>query len=129
MRWLVLLIAAVAMNAQAPPAFEVASIKPGDMETLRQGRGALARSDPGQVTFHYLTVKHMIMRAYDVKIYQIDAPAWVDNQFHDIVAKIPEGAAPDQAPAMLQTLLAERFGLKVHRESKSQPVYALLIGK
>jgi uncharacterized protein (TIGR03435 family) len=131
MRWLLPTIAALAVYAEgpAPPAFEVASIKSGDIETLRQGRGALARSDPGQVTFHYVTVKHLIKRVYDVKIYQIDAPGWVDNQFYDIVAKIPAGASPDQAPVMLQTLLVERFGLKVHRESKSQPVYALLVGK
>ncbi len=44
------MIAVVAIHAQAPPAFEVASIKPGDVEALRQGRGALARSDPGRST-------------------------------------------------------------------------------
>jgi len=47
----------------------------------------------------------------------------------DVLAKLPEGASRDQVPEMLQALLAERFKLTVHRESKEHAVYALVVGK
>jgi uncharacterized protein (TIGR03435 family) len=45
------------------------------------------------------------------------------------VAKLPDGAAKDQVPAMMQTLLADRFKLEIHREQREQPVYELVVGK
>jgi uncharacterized protein (TIGR03435 family) len=47
----------------------------------------------------------------------------------DVVATLPAGATPAQVPEMLQSLLAERFGLKIHKEKKGFPVYALVVGK
>ncbi len=47
----------------------------------------------------------------------------------DVLAKLPEGASREQVPEMLQALLAERFKLTVHRESKEHAVYALVVGK
>jgi uncharacterized protein (TIGR03435 family) len=47
----------------------------------------------------------------------------------DIQAKLPEGGTPAQIPAMLQSLLVERFKAAVHRETKEHPVYALVVGK
>jgi uncharacterized protein (TIGR03435 family) len=47
----------------------------------------------------------------------------------DISAKIPEGTGREQVPEMLQALLAERLGLKFHRDTKEFPVYALVMGK
>ena len=47
----------------------------------------------------------------------------------DVNAKLPEGATVTQIPGMLQTLLAERFALKFHREPKEMPVFALVLGK
>jgi uncharacterized protein (TIGR03435 family) len=45
------------------------------------------------------------------------------------MAKIPDGASNDQVPQMLQSMLAERFKLLMHRESKEQPVYGLVVAK
>jgi uncharacterized protein (TIGR03435 family) len=47
----------------------------------------------------------------------------------DINAKLSSGTSSDQIPDMLQALLAERFKLEVHRETKDQNVYALVVGK
>ena len=44
-------------------------------------------------------------------------------------AKLPSGSTPEQIPEILQTLLEERFQIKLHREKKELPVYALLVGK
>jgi uncharacterized protein (TIGR03435 family) len=69
------------------------------------------------------------MRAYGVKDYQIAGPDWLNSAGYDVVATIPHDATEAQLPLMLQTLLAERFKLTLHHETKDLPVYALVVGK
>ncbi|MBI4875762.1 MAG: TIGR03435 family protein [Acidobacteria bacterium] len=121
-------LASCAVQTQPPPAFEVASIKPaapmtGGRMMVRMG------GDPGRINYTGVTLKDVLARAYDVKRYQISGPSWLDSERYDIVAKVPDGAPREQIPAMLQSLLAERFKMAVHRESKQQPAYALVVGK
>jgi uncharacterized protein (TIGR03435 family) len=71
----------------------------------------------------------LLTTAFRVKPYQISGPSWMSEQRFDILAKIPEGGSTDQVPEMLQALLAERFGLKYHRESKEHEMYGLVVGK
>jgi uncharacterized protein (TIGR03435 family) len=59
----------------------------------------------------------------------LGGPAWLDDQLYDLTAKLPPGALKDRVPVMLQTLLAERFKLAVHRETKEQRVYFLVVAK
>jgi uncharacterized protein (TIGR03435 family) len=73
----------------------------------------------------------LIQQAYDVRDYQISgAPSWLNSERYDIVAKadVPN-ITRDMAKVLLQSLLAERFNLKIHRETKELPIYALVIGK
>jgi uncharacterized protein (TIGR03435 family) len=67
--------------------------------------------------------------AYDVKDYALSAPDWLDTERFDISAKPPSGTPQNQFEPMLQTLLADRFKLAVHRESKVMSAYALVAGK
>jgi uncharacterized protein (TIGR03435 family) len=67
--------------------------------------------------------------SYRLKLYQISGPDWVGTNRFDVAATLPEGTLPSQAPAMMQTLLEERFQMKTHREQKEFPVYALEIAK
>jgi uncharacterized protein (TIGR03435 family) len=67
--------------------------------------------------------------AYNVRADQIMAPMWINTTRFDIEAKLPEGATVEQVPPMLQALLADRFKMTVHRESREQSVYALVVGK
>ena len=60
---------------------------------------------------------------------QITAPDWTAVARFDIAAKLPDGAAADQVPDMLQALLMSRFELQAHRETKEFPVYALGVAK
>ena len=53
----------------------------------------------------------------------------MDVQEFDVLARLPEGAAPAQVPEMLQAMLAERFKLAIHREKRTYEVYGLLVGK
>lgn len=114
--------------------FEVASIKPAPpsnpMQAMHGNARIGMRIDAARVDIANLTLMDLIRIAYGVKPYQIVAPeSMKGGQRWDIQAKLPEGATPEQAPAMLQALLAERFKLAVHRETKDHAVYALVVGK
>jgi uncharacterized protein (TIGR03435 family) len=114
--------------------YEVASVKPnqpsGDGRLfLIGGRGGPGTPDPGQVTYTGMTVKLLLTIAYDVKQYQVTGPGWIDSERYDIMAKIPEGATKEDARVMLQNLLAERFKLTLHHETKDFPLYELTVAK
>jgi uncharacterized protein (TIGR03435 family) len=112
----------------APPVFEVASVKPAAPQT--DGRVMIRMGgDAGQVDYTNVSLKQVLAKAYDVKSYQITGPSWLDSERYDIVAKVPDGVAKEQIPAMLRALLADRFQMKVHRETKEQSVYAIMVGK
>ena len=119
---------AFGQSAAAPPAFEVASVKsapPASGNNLRVMMGG----DAGRVNFSNVTLRNVMTRAYSVKDGQITGPDWLGSERYDIVAKLPPNSSRDQIPLMLQTLLAERFKLTLHREKKVMPVYALVAGK
>jgi uncharacterized protein (TIGR03435 family) len=109
-----------------PPAFEVASVKPADP---KPGEVLRMAEDPGRVNYVNLNLRDLLARAYGVKPYQIQGPSWIDSERYNITAKLPEGVSRDRIPAMLQALLAERFRMTVHRESREISVYALIVGK
>jgi uncharacterized protein (TIGR03435 family) len=123
-----LLAALCFAQTPAAPSFEVASVKPSPPPT---GNNILRRAggDPGMVNYQNASLRMMITRAYAVKNFQVTGPDWIDSQGYDVTAKLPAGDSTDQIPAMLQNLLAERFKLTVHRESKELPVYALIVDK
>lgn len=112
--------------------FEVASIKPSAPITSGAAKMQIRfgmRVDAGRMEYSYGSLRDFIRTAYQVKEYQISGPDWLNSARFDIVAKLPEGAAIDRVPAMLQALLADRFKLSLHRETKEHAVYALLVGK
>jgi uncharacterized protein (TIGR03435 family) len=118
------------------PTFEVASIKPA-VDPGRQPAlclvpcvpGERLRVDGSRVDIGFMSLHRLILMAYRVKPYQLIGPEWMKSQKFDIVAKIPDGVRKDQVPEMLTALLAERFKLVTHRDSKEQQVYALVVGK
>jgi uncharacterized protein (TIGR03435 family) len=69
------------------------------------------------------------MSAYGLKQYQISGPQWIQTTGFNIEAKAPSGATKEQLKPMLQALLAERFRLAVHHETRDLPVFALVIAK
>jgi len=110
-------------------AFEVASIKPHQGPMYRIGISTIGRT----LTADAASVLILLMYAYDVKNYQVTgAPSLLkgDNTRYDVVAKAEE-EKPTQAEfrRMLQSLLADRFRLAIHRESREMPVYALVVAK
>jgi uncharacterized protein (TIGR03435 family) len=125
--------AAFGQAAAESPTFEVASVKPaeppppGQMRVMM--RGGPGSADPGQLTYTNVSLKNILTNAYGVKGYQINGPKWLDSERFDIVAKIPKGATKEQFQLMLQNLLAERFKLALHHETKDLPMYSLVVGK
>lgn len=86
-------------------------------------------TDGGILRYTNVSMRDSIRAAYKVKDFQIQGPDWMGNARFDITAKLPEGAKEDQIPQMLQALLAERFKMVVHRETKEHAVYALVEAK
>ncbi len=139
--WVLLLTSAAfgqsAVAAKAPMAFEVASVKPAPPPDRPQtmGRSSAAMAvDDARVYIASATLAELINIAFRVRPYQVTGPAWLratgaNVSRFTIQAKLPEGAAKDQVPEMLQTLLAERFRLAFHREEKEWAVFALVAGK
>src|ERR1700722_15887267 len=127
-----LLIAAPRLGAQsqpsAPVTFEVASIRPHQGDVVVMG-GRFAGS---RIRLVALTLLDLAGTAYHRDGYQISgAQGWMASQRYDLLANAPGDAAPteDNLRLMLQALLADRFQLKVHMETKERPVYALVVAK
>jgi uncharacterized protein (TIGR03435 family) len=108
-------------------AFEVASIKPHpgivNFSADPQPRG-------NRVTATASTLLDMVTTAYNVRYDQISrAPGWANSDHFDLEAKANSAITLAQMRPMLQTLLAERFELQIHRELKEVPIYALVVAK
>lgn len=116
-------------QSSAPaPTFEVASIKPapppsGMMMRIQMG------GDPGRINYQNVSLRDVMKQAYDVKDYQITGPDWLASLRWNITAKMPEDTSKAQVRLMLQSLLADRFHLELHRETKELPTYALVVAK
>jgi bla regulator protein BlaR1 len=114
--------------ASAPTEFEVASIKPGDPGSNRVQIGI---APGGRFTAANVTVSMLIQQAYNVKNFQVTGgPGWVASDRFVINAKAEgAGQGPGAIRPLLQKLLADRFQLVFHKETKEMPVYELVIGK
>ena len=125
----VLSSALVVLDAQdAPPVSFVASVK-----KAADGFGSFLRLTPGGISISGIPVRLLIRQAYgqlqDSQL--VGGPDWINSERFDIEAK-PEGGGPNN-PTMVQTilkqLLEERFSLRVHKETRQLPVYALVLAR
>jgi uncharacterized protein (TIGR03435 family) len=136
-------------QAQAPqvpastPSFEVASIKPNNSGDGR----VMMQNQPGRFSATNVTLRMLIRNAYQLQDFQISGgPAWLNSDHFDIVAKIDAdgqaqinerggamapaaGQGPTPIQMMLRSLLADRFKLAVHNETKDGPIYALVLAR
>jgi bla regulator protein BlaR1 len=124
---LVITAAAPLMLAQELKEFEVASIKPA----APGGHGLQIQIAPGgRFVAKNVSVKILIQQAYGVRDFQITGgPGWIGSERYDINAKGEEARTPEQLKPMLQALLADRFKLQIHRETKELPMYGLVVQK
>ena len=116
-----------AFSQSVPPdrSFEVASVK-----IQRDPHGLFIVSSSGpRFRCEACTIRDLIMYSYDLKNYQVAIP--YSEEKYDIVAKAEGDSVPTKAAfrQMMRSLLGERFKLKVHREMKEMPVWAMVIAK
>jgi uncharacterized protein (TIGR03435 family) len=117
--------------------FEVATIKPnrsGDWRVMMGFR-------PGMFRATGMWVRQLIALAYNLRDFQVTGgPSWIDSERYDIQAKEPDSVASEMhklsqdqrkelSRSMLQSLLADRFKLKLRHERKELPAYALVVAK
>ena len=124
-------VAAVSVFAQAPQPrveFEVASVRHSADSKPEQASIGL-HMDGSQVRIAYVVMRDYIAMAFAVRSSLVSGPDWITTERFDLNAKLPAGASATEIPEMLQAVLADRFQLKIHREKKDVPVYALILGK
>ena len=119
---------AFGQTPQSKPAFEVASIKPAPPSPMNQMR-IMMQVDGGMLRYSNVSLREVLRTAFRVKDFQIQGPDWMGNARFDVSAKLPEGSSEKDVPEMLQTLLAERFKLAVHRETRDHAQLALVAAK
>ena len=115
--------------AQAPSAFDVASIKPNHSGAV--GEHVRFYPPSGRVQMTNVTVKRLIQNAYQLQDQQIaGGPGWIASEHFDIVANSEAThLSPQDRWMMVRALLADRFKLKMHRESREQSVFGLVLAR
>ncbi len=118
--------AAVVSQAQAPPKYEVSSIKP-NADSDFQFRFDI---EPNGILYATgITLRRLMMTAYQIQGFRlIGGPDWVSNRRWDVQAKPSRAASNKQVWPMLRGLLEDRFQLRVHSETRNMPVYELTVG-
>ena len=123
------LLAVCVLSAQT---FEVASVKRAAPETGNGSRyvGAIPQQQqPGRINYPNVNLMYVIARAYGVAPDRVTGLQWLSDERYDIAATFPAGVSQDRRPAMLQHLLADRFRMTVHEETKPLTGFALVAGK
>jgi uncharacterized protein (TIGR03435 family) len=121
----VLAIAAMAASSQTP-SFEAATIKPNRSDD----KGIGNRFGPELFSYTNVTLRSFISNIYSLKDYElVGTPNWANTEKWDIVARTDGPADMRQKFEMAKTLLAERFQLKFHWETRELPTYTLIVLK
>jgi uncharacterized protein (TIGR03435 family) len=125
---LIFVAALLAASGRGQSSFTVASVKPNP--SGKGGGEPLFSTTHGTLTIRNLPLDGIIAAAYGVAGYQIRGPQWLREERFDIIGKTDDPTAgEDEMRSMLQRLLAERFHLKLNRESRELPAYVLSIAK
>jgi uncharacterized protein (TIGR03435 family) len=130
----VALLASAAFAQTAPKLeFEVASVK---VSTPTPTRGALfgckggpGTDDPTHLICGSESAYLMILSAYGINFLQLAAPEWLAASRFDISANVPAGATKEQVQEMWKNLLAERFHLEAHHETREIAQFDLVVSK
>lgn len=106
--------------------FDVASVK---RHADTDVSGTMMQELPGTLNYRRVNLIAVIRRAFDVETSQIKRPEWLDTEFFDFEAKLPQDTKVADLRIMLQNLLAERFHLKVHHDQKEMSAFQLVVAK
>ncbi len=137
MRKLLCIASFAILAVYGQPRFEVASVKAGSPDAIGSMNGGplpagpfnQTNHDPGRITWTNVRMGRVMQVAYDLPADRISGPDWLHDDVVSIVATVPAGTSVGDFRAMLQNLLAERFKLTTHRETKQVSGYALEVAK
>jgi uncharacterized protein (TIGR03435 family) len=117
-----------AQSGDATPAFDVADVHVSARSANPTPSGGALRA--GRYELHRATMVDLIRNAYGVDPDKVlGGPSWLETDRFDVIARAPATTSPDALKLMLQALLADRFKLVVHHDSKPIASYALTVGK
>jgi uncharacterized protein (TIGR03435 family) len=130
---LIVLVAAAHVEAglqtrreSGAPAFEIVSVK----RNTNANAPVSISTPPGRYIATGVPLRLLINSAYRLAPDQyVGLPNWSESDRFDVSAKAPDGAKPDELQPMLQSLLAERFKLVAHMETRDAPIYALVMAR
>ena len=141
-RWMASLAALAACSAfaqapAAPPAFDAASVKVADPAVVRPSDrtvGGPGTSDPSRIHRVVIAMVDLLAEACGVHADQIlGGPDWIrggtESLVYEITATMPPDTTKEQFQSMLLNLLAERFHLAIHHETRNFPAYVLVVAK
>jgi uncharacterized protein (TIGR03435 family) len=115
----------LAQEPQRPLTFDVTSVKPNTSGE----QGGSSKAQPGRYVGVNVTLKRVIGLAYRPVQEFIGGPDWINTDRFDIEGRVEGTPTQDQMLEMLRSLLADRFKLAVHRETRQMPAYALTIAR
>jgi uncharacterized protein (TIGR03435 family) len=98
-------------------------------DSPRGWHGGPGTTDPTRYRFGSVALYELIALAYNVEYFQVSSKTALDRDRYDVIANVPEGATKEQFRVMMQNLLAERFRLKSHKETREFPAYELVVAK
>jgi uncharacterized protein (TIGR03435 family) len=116
------------------PQFEVASVKAFDTRGFDTSAFAVLPTFDDPRRFRAVQVVSgqigILEWAYGVRSFQVfGGPEWLKTELFEIQARAEHPSSEGQIKQMVQRLLADRFKLKLHRETREIPIYALVVGK
>src|SRR5579863_230479 len=117
-----------AQSSDPRPGFDTADVHSSAHTTFPFMQGGVLRGD--RYVVKNATMVDLISTAYGVDSEKVvSGPSWLELDRFDILAKAPSSTSPEAVKLMLQTLLADRFKLVVHNDTKPMQVFALTVGK
>jgi uncharacterized protein (TIGR03435 family) len=114
--------------AATAPTFDVASVKPSQHQVGPDYNNQLTYS-PAGFTARNVTLQRLLAEAYHLQLNQVVGPGWIDRNEYDIDAKAAGAVTKEQMAVMLQSLVAARFNVKQHSETRDMRVYELVVDK
>ncbi len=129
-----MLLAWAVLIAQTPPAapgatFDAVSVKANTSGASRMSAGARGRTYSAVNT----PLRRIIAAAYQLDFSEayrlVGGPGWIDSGRFDVTATLPENTSARELPSMLRALLAERFKLVAHTETREAPLYSLMVAR
>ena len=121
-------LVAFAQGSRSASTFEIADVHPSPRPDIAELSGGLMRG--GRYILRHATMLDLVRMAYDVDAKKVlGGPNWLELDRFDIRAKVPAGTTSTTVKPMLRALLAERFGLVAHRDTKPVQAWALTAGK